>query len=187
MRYFALASDYDGTLAEHGYVTDSTVAAPERLRGSGRRLRLVSGQQLDDIIAIFPQIHLFDAVVAENGAVLYDAVTRDVQCLVNPPPEEFVQELRHRGVDPLSRGRGIVATWELHEQTVLQTIHDLNLELQVIFIKGAAMVLPTGINKASGLVRGLEQLKLSVQYRWRRRGRERSDVFGHVRRRRCHK
>jgi HAD superfamily hydrolase (TIGR01484 family) len=163
MRYFALACDYDGTLAEHGHVTDATVAALERLRGSGRKLLLVSGRQLDDLSAIFPQIHLFDAVVAENGAVLYDAVTRDAQSLVNPPPEELVQELRRRGVDPLSTGRAIVATWEPHEQTVLQTIHDLNLELQVIFNKGAVMVLPTGINKASGLVRGLEQLKLSVR------------------------
>jgi hypothetical protein len=65
-------------------------------------------------------------------------------------------------VNPLSTGRAIVATWEPHEQTVLQTIHDLRLELQVIFNKGAVMVLPTGVNKASGLVRGLEQLKLSV-------------------------
>jgi hydroxymethylpyrimidine pyrophosphatase-like HAD family hydrolase len=44
----------------------------------------------------------------------------------------------------------------------LQTIHDLHLELQVIFNKGAVMVLPTGVNKASGLARGLEHLKLSV-------------------------
>ena len=162
MRYLAFACDYDGTLAEHGQVADSTVAALGRLRKSGRRLLLVSGRQLDDLIGVFPQIHLFDVVVAENGAVLYDAATRDVQSLVDPPPQEFVQELRRRGVNPLSTGRAIVATWEPHEQTVLQTIHDLRLELQVILNKGAVMVLPTGVNKASGLVRGLERLKLSV-------------------------
>ena len=162
MRYFALACDYDGTLAEHGQVTDATVEALERLRKSGRRLLLVSGRQLDDLISVFPQIHLFDVVVAENGAVLWDGGTRDGQSFVDPPPEEFVQELRRRGVSPLSTGHAIVATWEPHEQTVLQTIRDLRLELQVIFNKGAVMVLPTGVNKASGLVRGLEQLKLSA-------------------------
>ena len=162
MRYFALACDYDGTLAEHGQVTDATIEALERLRKSGRRLLLVSGRQLDDLISVFPQIHLFDVVVAENGAVLWDGATRDGQSFVDPPPEEFVQELRRRGVTPLSTGRAIVATWEPHEQTVLQTIRDLRLELQVIFNKGAVMVLPTGVNKASGLVRGLEQLKLSA-------------------------
>jgi len=162
VRYFALACDYDGTLAEHGQVTDATIEALERLRKSGRRLLLVSGRQLDDLISVFPQIHLFDVVVAENGAVLWDGATRDGQSFVDPPPEEFVQELRRRGVTPLSTGRAIVATWEPHEQTVLQTIRDLRLELQVIFNKGAVMVLPTGVNKASGLVRGLEQLKLSA-------------------------
>ena len=162
MRYFALACDYDGTLAEHGQVTDATVEALERLRKSGRRLLLVSGRQLDDLISVFPQIHLFDVVVAENGAVLWDGATPDGQSFADPPPEEFVQELRRRGVTPVSVGHAIVATWEPHEQTVLQTIRDLRLELQVIFNKGAVMVLPTGVNKASGLVRGLEQLKLSA-------------------------
>src|SRR5262245_48635865 len=162
MRYFALACDYDGTLAEHGQVTDSTAAALERLRRSGRRLLLLSGRQLDDLINVFPQIHVFDIVVAENGAVLYDTATRDIQSLASPPPQEFVRELRRRGVSPVSTGRAIVATWEPNEQTVLETIHDLGLELQVIFNKGAVMVLPTGVNKASGLVRGLEHLKLSV-------------------------
>jgi HAD superfamily hydrolase (TIGR01484 family) len=162
MRYFALASDYDGTLAEHGQVADSTVAALDRLRQSGRKLLLLAGRQLDDLIAVFPQIQRFDVVVAENGAVRYDTTTGDVQSLADPPPDEFVQELRRRGVTPLSTGRAIVATWEPHEETVLQTIHDLRLELQVIFNKGAVMVLPTGVNKASGLAGGLEHLKLSV-------------------------
>jgi HAD superfamily hydrolase (TIGR01484 family) len=106
VRYLALACDYDGTLAEDGQVADSTVAALGRLRKSGRKLLLVSGRQLDDLIGIFPQIHLFDVVVAENGAVLYEAATRDVQSLVDPPPEEFVQELRAaRREPPVDRPR----------------------------------------------------------------------------------
>jgi HAD superfamily hydrolase (TIGR01484 family) len=161
VRYFVLACDYDGTVAEHGQVAPSTVAALERLRGSGRKLLLLSGRQLDDLMSVFPQVHLFDCVVAENGGVLYDAATREVQSLADSPPDEFVKELTRRRVDPLSTGRVIVATWEPHEHTVLQAIHDLNLELQVIFNKGAVMVLPTGVNKASGLRHALERLKLS--------------------------
>ena len=74
--------------------------------------------------------------------------------LGEPPPPEFVATLRARGVGPISVGRSIVATWEPHENTVLQTIRDLGLELQVIFNKGAVMVLPAGVNKASGLQGG---------------------------------
>jgi hydroxymethylpyrimidine pyrophosphatase-like HAD family hydrolase len=161
MRYFALACDYDGTLAEHGRVSDATIAALDRLRASGRKLLLVTGRQLDDLIDVFPQIHLFHRVVAENGGVLYDVATREVHSLAERPPDDFVLELKRRGVQPVSVGRVIVATWEPHEQTVFQVIHEQNLELQVIFNKGAVMVLPSGVNKATGLLRALETLKLS--------------------------
>jgi hypothetical protein len=44
---------------------------------------------------------------------------------------------------------------------VLDTIHDCGLELQVIFNKGAVMVLPAGVNKATGLAAALEKLGIS--------------------------
>src|SRR5262245_58781556 len=161
MQYFALACDYDGTIAEHGRVSGSTVEALEQLRRTGRKLILISGRQLDDLLNVFPENRLFDAVVAENGAVLHDVALGTVTSLADAPPPEFVRELEHRHVDPLSTGHVIVATWEPQEQTVLQVIRELNLDLQVIFNKGAVMVLPTGINKASGLQRALEALRLS--------------------------
>jgi HAD superfamily hydrolase (TIGR01484 family) len=162
MRYIALACDYDGTLAHHGSVNDDTVAALERLRASGRRLLLVTGREVDDLMRVFPHLHLFDRVVAENGALLYDPGTRDVQPLAEAPPHEFVRELQRRGVTPLSVGHVIVATWEPNDPTVFQVIHDMALELQVIFNKGAVMVLPSGVNKATGLRRALDALKLSL-------------------------
>jgi hypothetical protein len=58
-------------------------------------------------------------------------------------------------------GRTIVATWRPHETTVLHTIHDLGLELQIIFNKEAVMVLPTGVNKATGLRAALREMRLS--------------------------
>ena len=161
MQYFATAFDYDGTLATGGRVSDRTVRALEEVRRTGRKLILVSGRQLDDLFDVFPAVTLFDAIVAENGGVLYDGSTRNTEALADPPSDDFVAELRRQGIKPLSVGRVIVATWEPNEQTVLQVIHDLNLELQVIFNKGAVMVLPSGVNKASGLRQALDRLKLS--------------------------
>ncbi len=40
---------------------------------------------------------------------------------------------------------------------MLETIKRLGLELQIIFNKGAVMVLPPGINKASGLAAALAE------------------------------
>jgi hydroxymethylpyrimidine pyrophosphatase-like HAD family hydrolase len=61
-------------------------------------------------------------------------------------------------VHPLSVGRVIVATREPHESTVLEVIKGLGLELQVIFNKGAVMILPSGVNKATGLKAALKTI-----------------------------
>jgi HAD superfamily hydrolase (TIGR01484 family) len=161
VRYHALAADYDGTLALHGAIDDATLAALQRLRESGRRLIMVTGRELDELLGLLAAPELFDRIVAENGAVVYTPETKDVRLLATAPPASFVEELRRRGVDRVSAGRVIVATWEPHQDTVLATIRDMGLELQVIFNKGAVMVLPSGINKATGLVAALKDLGLS--------------------------
>lgn len=53
MRYFVLATDYDGTLATDGRVSDETIAALKRLRLSGRKLILVTGRELEDLQRAF--------------------------------------------------------------------------------------------------------------------------------------
>ena len=68
MRYLALATDYDGTLAQDGRVTQETMASLEKLRATGRKLILVTGRELDELLRIFPGASLFERIVAENGA-----------------------------------------------------------------------------------------------------------------------
>ena len=162
MRYLALACDYDGTLALDGRVDERTLAALRRLRESGRRLLLVTGRQVDDLLDTFPHVDLFERVVAENGAVLYRPASREEEPLADRPPEAFITALRMRGVDPISAGRVIVATWHPHETTVVDAIHELGLELQVILNKGAVMVLPSSVNKAFGLNAALNELGISA-------------------------
>ncbi len=161
MRYLALATDYDGTLALHGQVDEPTIESLERLLATGRRLVMVTGRELDDLQAVFPRLDLFELVVAENGALLYRPSNKEETLLAEPPSPQFVEELRRRGVERISVGRSIVATWEPHEKVVLETIRDLGLDLQVIFNKGAVMILPAGVNKATGLTAALDLLGLS--------------------------
>ncbi|MDQ6708772.1 MAG: HAD-IIB family hydrolase [Acidobacteriota bacterium] len=162
MRYFALATDYDGTLAHNGVVEPPAIAALERFRESGRRLLLVTGRELAGIQAIFPRLDLFDRVVAENGAVLYNPETKQESLLAEPPSKRFIAALDRAGVAPLQVGRVILATWESHSPVILKVIQSLGLELQLIFNKGAVMVVPAGVNKATGLETALTELGLSL-------------------------
>jgi HAD superfamily hydrolase (TIGR01484 family) len=161
MYFHALAADYDGTLAEHGTVGQGTVDALRRLRATGRRLVLVTGREMEDLRHAFPETALFDRIVAENGGVLHDPATGQERALAPAPPGSFVQRLMEVGVEPISVGRTIVATWSPHDKAVLGVMAELGLELQITFNKGAVMVLPTGVNKATGLKEALDELQLS--------------------------
>jgi HAD superfamily hydrolase (TIGR01484 family) len=113
MYFIALATDYDGTLAEDGRVSKATVGALERLKQSGRRMILVTGRQLPDLQRVFPELTLFDIAVVENGALLFDPSTEQEVALGEKPPAFFVEELRRRKVEPLSVGRSIVGPGSL--------------------------------------------------------------------------
>lgn len=162
MHYILLATDYDGTLAHDGVVDVGTVQALERLRNSGRRIVLVTGRHLPDLRRIFPRLELFDRVVIENGGLLYRPDTRQEQLLCPPHNERFVALLKERNI-PFSTGRTIVATWQPHETAVLAAIRDLGLDLQTILNKGSIMVLPSGVNKGTGLQAALDELGISYR------------------------
>jgi hypothetical protein len=161
MRYLALATDFDGTLASHDSMSAATLRSLERLRVSGRQIILVTGRRLDDLLVACPRVQLFDLVVAENGAVVYNPGSREETLLGSPPSEQLIRGLQARGVDPLEIGKVLVATQAPHRAAVQDVIWELGIEAQVIGNRNEVMVLPAGINKATGLAYALRELGLS--------------------------
>ena len=161
MRFRCIATDYDGTLAENGRVAEATRAALVRLVNSGRQAVLVSGRLAPDLERVFPELDLFARVVAENGAVLYTPGSRQTRVLAEPPPRALVALLRQSGVQSLEIGRVIVATRDHQERAVRRAVATLGAPLDVIRNKDALMILPRGVDKATGLAAALAELKLS--------------------------
>jgi hydroxymethylpyrimidine pyrophosphatase-like HAD family hydrolase len=161
MRYLALATDYDGTLTLSDRLSSTVQRALEQLRTSGRRVVLLTGRTLEELAAVCDRFDLFDYMVLENGAVLYSPPARKATVLRTPLPGALAEELSRRGVTPLVRGSSILATRRPHEITVLETIRDLGLEAQIIFNGGAVMVVPSGIDKGSGLTAALRELGMT--------------------------
>lgn len=158
MRFRVLACDYDNTLATHGAMDPETVSALEEVRRSGRQVVLVTGRLLDELQEICDHIEVFDRVVAENGGLIWDPGTDRSRLLGPIIPADFVQSLRRHGVSPLQVGRVIASTWETQEAAVVHTIHEMGLDLQIIFNKRSVMILPTDVNKATGLKTALREL-----------------------------
>jgi hydroxymethylpyrimidine pyrophosphatase-like HAD family hydrolase len=161
MRFRALATDFDGTLAHDGVVDDDALEALRRVRDSGRRLLLVTGRELPSLFNTFAHPNSFDLIVAENGAVLYDPATGRIESIAEPAPPTLIEALQHANI-PLSVGHSIIATVTPHEQAVLQAIRDQRLEWHVIFNKDAVMALPSGVNKATGLAAALRTLAIAA-------------------------
>ncbi len=161
MRYQALACDYDGTLAHDGELAATTAAALVRLRESGRRLLMVTGRELEELKQVCPVLDLFEIVVAENGALLYRPADNEIRLLCPPPSPLLVERLRAARVEPFSVGHAIVATREPYDTVVQKVIAELGLSVQVIFNKGAVMILPEGVNKATGLEAALSEMQLA--------------------------
>lgn len=158
MHFLALAVDYDGTIAENGNVPEHVCTALAGLKASGRKLLLITGRELQALKHHFTQLDLFDLVVVENGALLYDPRTDTEELIADSASTALVERLRDKGVSPLSVGRSVIATWHPFEDAVISSIRELGLELQMTFNKDAIMVLPTGVNKASGLSAALLRL-----------------------------
>lgn len=157
MRYQALACDYDGTLASGGTMHPETEAALSRVRASGRRIVLVTGRELENLRLRCPNLGVFDFVVAENGAVLFDPQSGRVEALAEPPPPSFLHALTLAGV-PYAQGRVIVSTVTPHEVAVLEAVRTLGLDLHVVFNRTAVMILPAWVSKESGLRAALARL-----------------------------
>jgi hydroxymethylpyrimidine pyrophosphatase-like HAD family hydrolase len=161
MRYVALAAGFDGTLARDGVCDERCIEALRALAATGRKLILVTGRELRELLEIFPEVRLFDYVVAENGAVMHRPATRESEILAQAPPEILLQELRRRHVTPLSVGSSIVRTVQANEAEVSAALHKLQLDFQLVTNPGALMMLPAGVNKASGVWAALRELGVS--------------------------
>ena len=161
MRYVALAVGFDGTLARDGLCDERCIEALRALAATGRKLILVTGRELRELLEIFPEVRIFDYVVAENGAVMHRPATRESEILAQAPPEILLQELRRRHVTPLSVGSSIVRTVKANEAEVSAALRKLQLDFQLVTNPGALMMLPAGVNKASGVWAALRELGVS--------------------------
>lgn len=161
MHYPVIATDYDGTLASDGRVDEATAAAIAVFRQRGGKVLLVTGREFEDLKQVCPRLEQFDAVIAENGGLIYWPTSQTLELQGEPPPAQFIERLRQEGIDNIHVGRVIVATWQPHGDRVQQAITDLQLDYQVIFNKRAVMILPVGVDKAATLMRVLERLQIT--------------------------
>jgi hydroxymethylpyrimidine pyrophosphatase-like HAD family hydrolase len=156
-----LALDFDGTIALNNTIDPDVSAAIKEARHSGLLTVLVTGRILNDLEFLARGSALFDAVVAENGAVLQLPHLEAPVTLSQAPDPGFLAALRTQGIWHRT-GHCIVEADAAAAPQIVEIIRNLRVPLAIAFNLGRLMVLPHGVSKASGLKEALWRLRASV-------------------------
>jgi len=152
-----LACDFDGTLTQGGSLAPEVARVLADARATGLTTILVTGRVLEDLRLAQVDTSCFDAVVAENGALVWLVASGRVLQLGVPPTESFFGELRARGI-PFHAGTVVVGTTDRHAAELLELVRRHGLDSQIVFNRAAVMLLPSGVDKAAGVRRAMEEL-----------------------------
>ena len=158
----ALACDFDGTLASEDKIGGTAREALERARRAGLRLILVTGRTFFELTRVCDCLEVFDAVVAENGAVLYYPGSAMLSDEGPAPPEGLLRELGRRGI-AYQLGRVIVGATRADEPAVREALLAAGVSRDLVYNRGFLMLLPEGVDKGTGVRSALRFFGLSFQ------------------------
>jgi hydroxymethylpyrimidine pyrophosphatase-like HAD family hydrolase len=163
VRFSVLACDFDGTIATGGVIAPMVRDALRRVSASGRRLILVTGRTLAQLQPVPEGVELFDLWVLEDGALLVDPRGGAERLLAEPVPSALVAELERRGMSPLVVGRVLCATDSRHAAEVQEVVDEMRLPVRLVLNKDGVMVLPAGVDKATGAREALRTLGATLE------------------------
>ncbi len=157
-----LALDLEGTLAQDGQISLENWDALRQAKMAGLTLILTTGSRLARFIDTGPYDELFEAIVAENGAVVYFP-RRDSRELpfgrLSPQLSDKVQALNI----PLEQGEALIATRTPHDRALLNALRGAQGGAAVEYNREAVMLLPSGATKGTGLQYALQELGFSAR------------------------
>ena len=160
MHFRVLACDLDGTLAENDRVAEENWITLRQARAAGYALLLVTGRTLESLSTVVPHPDLFEAIVAENGAVVYFPQRDRVEAPFGHLSSILLEHLEALSL-PLEHGIAIVATVEPHDVPILELLRKVGGGASIEYNRGAVMVLPPGASKGTGLGYALHELGYS--------------------------
>jgi hydroxymethylpyrimidine pyrophosphatase-like HAD family hydrolase len=160
MKFCVLAVDYDGTIAQSGEAHPAVLKAIQEARSRGIAVVLVTGRILSDLKQAAGDLSIFDAVAAENGAVLAFPNGR-TRLLGRRPSSDLLDELCRLNIE-FRLGDCVLEAEASSAPRILNVIQRLQFPLVLAFNRSRVMLLPQGISKATGLRAALDTLRLSL-------------------------
>jgi hydroxymethylpyrimidine pyrophosphatase-like HAD family hydrolase len=161
MKLSALALDYDGTIAVDGVFDPAVRAAIGAVRRQGVVVILATGRRISELRQVAGDLTCFDAIVAENGAVLEFPMSGRHVVLGHRPNPAFLRELQRHGV-PFASGESVVELDARWAEQALRIIRSQEQPLILSFNRDRLMILPPAVAKSTGLRQALSAHRISI-------------------------
>lgn len=161
MKLGVIALDLDAATAADGRLVGGVAEALREARRTGVKTVLVSGRMLPDTLAVLPESHVFDAIVAESGAVLEMPSVAVPSALAAGPDAALLAELTRRNVAHrtgfcMVESDAVTAADVFAALRALGATHGISLDCRRLTI------LPQGVSKATGLGEAVWRLGASL-------------------------
>lgn len=150
----AIACDYDRTLTDESLVLSlNAVTSLKSAKDDGIKVFIASGRILPFLADVNARHGFADAIIAENGAVIYDPVN-GAKILLGEGLEELKSAFA--GVDFVEVEEVIVATTLPYLKDAREIIRRNSLSVDIELNRNDVMIMPKGIDKGSGIVKAAE-------------------------------
>ncbi len=160
-------TDFDSTLtiAQPNTVPDEVWKALRAWKAQGNTLILATGRTLPYLVGPSgiddpAKLRIFDMIVAENGAVMWDPHADRVTLLADPPSPLLVDRLRAALGGDLTVGYGCISAPKTRTSDIEAVLGQVSADLNRIFGTTSVMYVPRGVSKLSGIRHALRELNI---------------------------
>jgi phosphoglycolate phosphatase (TIGR01487 family) len=151
-----IACDYDRTLTDEKLKVSKKAVQILKTAKMRKKVKIiiVSGRMLGFLIKMNEHFQVADALVAENGAVIF-LPNVDTKLVLKERSGQRLRDAFKLLDIPLEIGDVIVSTKRTYETTILKIINEAKLNVNIEYNRDSLMILPPGINKGKGVLRAL--------------------------------
>ena len=156
----AIITDYDRTITDDSLRPYTPVMEALGLlkKKFGLKVIIASGRLLNFLVEHLARFQLFDAYVAENGAVLHLPGT-DRTIALGQGAAGLGPALRELKI-PFDKGRVMMSVKAEHTESVVKLIREKALGVDIQRNRDSIMLLPSGISKGTGASEALKTLAI---------------------------
>ncbi|MBS7642977.1 phosphoglycolate phosphatase [Candidatus Bathyarchaeota archaeon] len=152
----AIACDYDRTLTNEKLEVSKQAIQTLKMAKMRKKVKviIVSGRMLGFLIKMNERFQVADALVAENGAVIFLPNVGTKLVLGERSGQRLRDAFKLLDI-PHEMGDVIVSTKRTYETIVLKIINETMLNVNIEYNRDSLMILPPGIDKGKGVLRAL--------------------------------